>query len=467
MTRRLFFTVLICLITVSSGFAARLADPRSMTFTPLDFRIPKGERVLLANGVPVYLLQDHELPIVNITVMLHAGSLYDPVGKAGLAALTGAQIRNGGTVKLPPAELDEQLEFMASSIISYFGDSQGIIRMSSLTRNLEQTMQLLSDLIFTPRFDQRRFDVARQQAIESIRRQNDDPKAMADRELQKIIYAGHPNGIVPTEQSISSITVSDMQQLHRRFVRSDNMILTVSGDFDRQKMLDSLNRLILPPKTRDRFLLPPLPEPADPDGKLLLYGAKQVNQSVIRMGHLGIGKDDPDLYAARVLNYILGGSFTSRLVSEVRSNQGLAYHIGSSFSIGNLFRGDFTIQTETKGGSTGKSIAIINGIIDTLRKEPVTEQELNLAKEAIINSFMFGFTSADSVVAQQARLEFYNYKPDYLDRYRDNIAAVTREDLLRVAKRLLQPERMKTVVVGDSRLFDRPLTDFGNVTPLK
>lgn len=466
MINHLLVAFIISLSVISSVFAAEPANPRNMTYPPLNFTIPKGERVVLENGTPVYLLQDHELPIVNITAMLHAGSLYDPAEKAGLASITGSQIRNGGSKKLAPAELDEQLEFMASSVVSYFGDSQGTVRMSSLTRNLDQTMQIFSDLIFTPRFDQQRLDVAKKQAIESIRRQNDDPKGLADRALQQAIFAGHPNGIIPTEQSISSITVRDMQDLHRRFVRADNMILTVSGDFDRQKMIAALNRLILPVRTRDRFLLPQLPEPKE-SGAEVIYGAKQVNQTVIRMGHLGIDKNDPDIYAARVLNYILGGGFTSRLVSEVRSNQGLAYHISSNFTVGNLFRGDFVIQTETKVESTAKTIGIINDIIGKIRREPVSEQELNLAREAIVNSFMFGFTTPDSVVAQQARLEFYNYRPDYLERYRDNIAAVTREDILRVAKRLLQPERMKLVVVGDSQKFDRPLTDFGNVTPLK
>ncbi|MDD2499449.1 MAG: pitrilysin family protein [Geobacter sp.] len=463
---RLFLAGLVSIFWLSTTYAAEPANPRSMTFPALNFNIPKAERVQLKNGTPVYLLQDHELPLATISALIRTGSVYDPADKSGLAALTGSQLRGGGTRNLAPAELDRELEFMASSVESSFGADLGSVSLTSLTKNLDRTLQIFSDVLFQPRFDEKRLEVARRQALEMIRRQNDDPKELGDRELQKALYAGHPLGTMPTAATISAVKQSDLQSFHQRFVRPDNMILTVAGDFDRTAMLAALNRLIGQVRPEGHLHLPEVPQVKLQFVPAVLYAPKQVNQTVIRLGHLGITKDDPDLYAIRVLDFILGGSFTSRLMLEIRTNQGLAYNVGSHFDVGRRFTGSFSAETETKAEATAKTIGLMTSIIAGVRTEPVTEQELRLAKDSIINSFLFGFTTPASIVTQQARLEFYGYQSDYLDRYRDRIAAVTREDILRAAQKHLHPDAFKLVVVGNQQGFDKPLATFGAVTTL-
>lgn len=466
MKLRVLLVGLISIFCLSAASAAELANPRNMTFPALSFSIPKAERVVLQNGMPVYLLQDHELPIVTISALIHTGSVYDPADKSGLAVLTGSQLRGGGTNELAPAVLDAELEFMASSVESSFGSDLGTVSLTSLTKNLDRTLQLFSDVLFRPRFDEKRLEVARRQALEMIRRQNDDPKELGDRELQKALYAGHPLGVIPTAATVAAVKRSDLQAFHQRFVRPDNMILTVAGDFDRTNMLAALNRLVGSVHTAGELRLPVIPQVKLQFAPAVLYAPKQVNQSVIRLGHLGITKDDPDLYAIRVLDFILGGSFTSRLMMEIRTNQGLAYNVGSHFDVGRHFIGSFTAETETKAEATAKTIGLMSSIIAAIRTEPVSEQELKLAKDSIINSFLFGFTTPASIVVQQARLEFYGYQPEYLERYRERIAAVTREELLQAAKKHLHPEAFKLVVVGDQKGFDKPLSSLGAVTTL-
>jgi zinc protease len=461
--------VIVCIISIfcfSSVHAAEPVNPRTMAFPPLTYRLPKAERVLLKNGTPVYLMQDHELPIVTISALIHTGSVYDPADKSGLASLTGSQLRGGGSQTLTPAVVDAELEFMASSVESSFGSDLGAVTLTSLTKNLDRTLQIFNDLLFYPKFDEKRLEVARRQALEAIRRQNDDPKELADRELQKMMYAGHPLGNVPTAATISSIKRSDLQAFHRRFVRPDTMILTVSGDFDRSALLATLNRLVGSVPAAGALQKPEITQVNLQFVPAVLHAQKQVNQSVIRLGHLGITKDDPDLYAIRVLDFILGGSFTSRLMMEIRTNQGLAYNVGSHFDVGRRFTGSFTAETETRAEATAKTIALMTTIINSVRTAPVTEQELKLAKDSIVNSFLFGFTTPNSIVSQQARLEFYGYQSDYLDRYRERIAAVTREDIQRAARKHLHPDAFKLVVVGDQKNFDKPLSTFGNVKML-
>lgn len=467
MIRQLLFIIacLFCIATAST--AAEQINPRTMQFKPLAYSIPKSERVLLTNGIPVYLLQDKELPIVSISAMIHTGSVYEPPEKAGLAGLTGSLLRGGGTDQLSPAALDDELEFMASAVESSFGTEQGTVSMTSLTRNLPRTLQIFSDVLLKPRFDQQRFEIARKQSLEALRRQNDDPKELGDRELHKAIYAGHPLGRFPTTETLAAISRDDLLRFHRQFVQPANIMLAISGDFDRTSLLATLNKTLGSMKIANNTPLPAIPPvPAHNIPETLLV-EKQINQSVIRLGHQGITKDSPDLYALRVLDYILGGSFTSRLMMEIRTNQGLAYHVGSHFDVGRRFTGSFTAETETRADATLKTVGLMTSIIDGIRKEPVSEQELKLAKESIINSFLFGFTSASSVVAQQARLEFYGYAPDYLDRYRERIAAVTRDDILQAARKHLRPDAFKLLVVGDPKRFDKPLGEPGKITILK
>lgn len=462
---RLLLVLAVILTVTFPAFAADVLPitPRTMNFPELRFEIPKAERIVLESGMPVYLLRDPELPIVNITAMVHTGSVYEAAAKSGLAGMTGVVMRSGGAGDLTAEQVDSELEFMASAVESSIGSDMGSVTLTSLTKNFQKTLRIFADVLLRPAFDKERVEIARRHLVESIRRQNDDPKALADRELDKVIYAGHPLGHVPTFASAAAITRQEMIEFHRRFYRPENMILAVSGDFDRSTIIKELNSLFGGGRKAAPSELPVVPQPVMEFAPAVLFSKKEINQSVIRMGHLGITKDNPDLYALRLLDYILGGSFTSRLTMEIRTNQGLAYNVESHFDVGRQFTGTFNAGTETKAESTGKSIMLMKKIIGGMTDALVTEQELKTAKEYIINSFMFGFTTPASIVTQRARLEFYNYPSDYLEKYRDNISRVTREDLLAAAQRHLKPEGFKLVVVGDPIKFDQPLSTFGPV----
>lgn len=463
------FVSICLLVTLAATVSAadqQPANPRTMKFPELSFQIPKAERVVLECGMPVYLLRDTELPIINMTAMVRAGSVYEPAAKSGLSEIVGTVMRSGGAGGLAPEKMDDDLEFMASSVESGIGSDMGTVSLSALKKNFSRTLQIFSDVLFRPDFSDKRVEIARRQSIESLRRQNDDPKEIAVREINRAIYVGHPLGETATFESIGSISRQDLVDFHRRFYRLDNMILSVSGDFDRTALLKELNAAFKPVKSRSALTLPEIPQPKLQFRGEVLYGKKEVSQTVIRMGHLGLSKDNPDIYAVRLLDYILGGSFTSRLTMEIRTNQGLAYNVGSHFDIGRRFTGSFIAETETKAESTAKAISLMTKIISDLTKEPVSDGELNAAREYMINSFMFGFTTPASIVTQRARLEYYSYPDGYLEQYRDNIARVTKTDILNAAQKYLHPDAFKLVVIGDTAKFDQPLSSFGNVREL-
>ena len=416
--------------------------------------------------MPVYLLRDTELPIINMTAMVRVGSVYEPAAKSGLSGMVGNVMRSGGAGGTAPEKMDDELEFMASAVESVIGIDMGTVSLSALKKNFGRTLQIFSDVLLRPDFSEKRVEIARRQTIENLRRQNDDPKEIAGREINRAIYAGHPLGEITTFESISSITRQDLVDFHRGFYRLDNMILSVSGDFDQTTLIKELNSVFKPVKNRTPLALPEVSQPKERFQDEVLYGKKDVNQTVIRMGHLGLSKDNPDIYAVRLLDYILGGSFTSRLTMEIRTNQGLAYSVGSHFDIGRRFTGSFIAETETKAESTAKAINLMKKIIAELTKEPVSDGELNAAREYMINSFMFGFTTPASIVNQRARLEYYGYPEGYLEQYRDNIAKVTKTDILNAARKYLHPEAFKLVVIGDAAKFDQPLSTLGKVREL-
>lgn len=458
--------LMVSLITQGCATQQPLANPRSIKFTELDFQIPKAERVVLDCGMPVYLLRDTELPIINMSAMVRVGSVYEPATKSGLSGMVGSVMRSGGAGGLTPEKMDDELEFMASAVESGIGADMGTVSLTTLKKNFTRTLQIFSDVLLRPDFSEKRVEIFRRQTIEGLRRQNDDPKEIAGREINRAIYADHPLGEIVTFETISSITRQDLVEFHRSFFRLDNMILSVSGDFDRDSLLKELNAIFIPVKQSSVLLLPEVPQPNQQFLGEIIYGKKDVNQSVIRMGHLGLNKDTPDIYAVRLLDYILGGSFTSRLTMEIRTNQGLAYSIGSQFDIGRRFTGSFIAQTETKAESTVKAINLMKTIIEGMTKEPVSDAELNAAREYMINSFMFGFTSPASIVSQRARLEYYNYPEGYLEKYRDNIAKVSKTDILTAAQKYLKPDAFKLVVIGDAAKFDKSLSTMGKVREL-
>ena len=466
--KRLLLSICFLVTSLASVFAADLplANPRTMKFPELNFKIPMAERVVLECGMPVYLLRDTELPIINMTAMVRVGSVYEPAAKSGLSGMVGSVMRSGGAGGLAPEQMDDELEFMASAVESGIGGDMGTVSLTTLKKNFSRTLQIFSDVLLRPDFSDKRVEIVRRQIIESLRRQNDDPKDIAGREINRAIYAGHPLGDIATFDSISSITRRDLVDFHQRFYRLDNMIISVSGDFDRATLLKELNSVFKALPIRDVLSLPEIRQPKQQFQGEVIYGKKDVNQSVIRMGHLGLSKDSPDVYAVRLLDYILGGSFTSRLTMEIRTNQGLAYNVGSHFDIGRRFTGTFIAETETKAESTAKAINLMKKIIADLTREPVTDSELNAAREYMINSFMFGFTTPASIVTQRARLEYYGYPDGYLEQYRNNIAKVTKADILNAARKYLHPDAFKLVVVGDAAKFDQQLSTQGSVREL-
>jgi predicted Zn-dependent peptidase len=443
-----------------------LKHPRNMFFPPLTFVLPKAERTVLSNGMVLFLCQDPEIPLIKVTALIRTGSIYDPAPKSGLAQLTATLLRTGGTVDQTPQAINEALEFMAAELEFPMGRESGAASLSVQKKDFPHALPLLANLFTKPGFDPIQLDLAKKQEIESIRRSNDNPEEIAYREFRRFLYEGNPRGQIPTIESIESIQREDLVGFHRQFYKPNNIILGISGDFAKAEMITSLEKAF-GGWGRSLIEFPFVSTPAPHDKKLIYYAPKDLPQSTILMGHLSIPLNHPDYIPFKVLNFILGGGgFNSRLTREIRSNQGLAYNVGSFYQ-GRIGYGVFGAFCQTKSSSTHKVISLIYEITAGLKKEVPTFEELDWAKKTLINQFIFSFTSSASIVSQEMQLEYDGLPEDYLEKYQERVGAVTFEDLERVAGKHLHPEKSLLLVVGQEENFDQPLSSLGPVNRIE
>jgi zinc protease len=437
------------------------SHPGQLTFEPLTFQVPEVDRLELANGMRLYFREDRELPLVQITVMVEAGSIADPAAKTGQGALFAAGLRGGGAGDRSPAELDEHLARLAADLSVGTDTYATTLGLSLRAADLPAGLGVLEDLLRRPVFDATRLEISRRQMLEGIRRQDDNPGSVASRALLRAIYGDHPLGRTPTVESVAAITREDLLAFHGQYFHPNNLWLAISGDVDRQALLDLLEGVFgdWPHQPVAPQLVPPVDAQPRP---VVLVGDRDLPQTTILLGTLGIDKDAPDLHAVRVMNYILGGGgFNSRLMREVRSDRGLAYSVYSSFQVGRRLPGPFIAGSETRSATTVTVARLMREQMRIMRSQPVTPEELRLAKESLINSFVFAFTDSHEIVTQTMRLDFYDYPPDYLQTYRDRVAAVSEDDVLQAARKHLRSEELTVVLVGAAEAFAAELAELG------
>lgn len=442
---------------------AQAQHPRDLKYPPLRLQPPRAERHTLSNGIQVFVLEDHELPIFQMELWVRAGWQFEPLEKIGLGGLFEEVMRDGGTPTRPPEALNRELELMPASVETWMAEEAAGIRCSCLARDIPRTLEICADVLLHPAFPEDKVRQRKQEAFEEIRRRNDRANAIAHREFLHLLYGPkHPSGWRSEFETIEPITREDLAAYHRAFFAPEGAVISASGDFRVPEFLARLQELLGGWKGSPAAG-PMLPVVQGDTARAVFLVSKDVAQSHIRIGHLGVKRHNPDRFALIVLNEILGGGgFTSRFVREIRSRRGLAYNVYSYFTEGRD-RGVLAAAAETKAESTAETIALMLQMIQDLREKPVTEQELATAKESILNSFVFRFDSLGKIVNQRLHLYYYGFPEDYLETYEARMSRVTKEDVLRVARTYLHPDRSVILAVGNPDKFDRPLSEFGPV----
>ena len=459
------------LIAVASIFASRSqATAQADTWQQIQipslpsFKPPQPKRVELKNGMVIFLQEDHELPLIDGTARIRGGSVNEPAGKAGLVDMYGEVWRTGGTKTQTGDQLDDFLEVRAAKVETGGGPDSTTISWSCLKGDLDDVFKAFVDVLQNPEFRADKLDIAQKEEFDGISRRNDDVGEIAHRESVKLGYGpNNPYARVPEYATVASVTRQDLIDWHGKYVHPNNIILGVSGDFDSAAMearlraaFDSWPKGPAAPRKID-VKYSPAPS------AYYLVSKEDVNQSNIHMVALGTTRDNPDYYAISVFNEAFGGGFSSRLFNDIRTKRGLAYSVGGGVGTNFGHPGILQVTIGTKSQSTIEAIQAATEDIENLSKQPITDDEIQRAKDAILNAFIFRLDSPDKILAERMTYEYYGYPPDWLDKFQEEVKKVAAADVNRVASKYLHRNQMAVLVVGNPKEFEKPLSSLGPV----
>jgi zinc protease len=427
-----------------------------------EIQLPQYERYKLANGMVVYLMQDHQLPLVSGTALIRTGTRLEPAEKVGLAEITTTVMRTGGTEQHSPEALNELLEDRAAVVETGIDNTSATVSFSALSEDLPTTFNLFAEVIKEPAFAPEQFALAQTQTRGAIARRNDDPGDIASREFKKLIYGDtSPYARTVEYATLDQISREDARQFYQTYVRPENIILGIVGDFEPAAMKQQIEQAFggwNPPPAPKAAPLPQISQQRQ--GGIFFADQPQLTQSSILFGHLGGKLDSPDYPALSVLNGVLNG-FGGRLFNEVRSRQGLAYSVYGFWQPNYDYPGLFIAGGQTRSEATVPFVQSLHQEIERLRSEPISEAELTYAKDSILNSFVFNFENPSQTLARLMRYEYFGYPADFIFQYQRGVKAATAQDVQRVANKYLHPDRAVTLVVGNAKAIQPPLGNLG------
>jgi zinc protease len=455
-------------VSVAIGQTKPVASYKGIKYPPLhNVKVPEPLRYELANGMVVFILEDHELPTFGASAMIHTGGRLVPAEKVGLGGITGSVMRTGGTTTRSGDELDKLLDRLGASVETGIQADAGTAFISSLKEDSDTALSILSDVMRNPAFPEDKIALAKTQVLDSIGRRNEDSHGIVQREFSHVIYGkGSPYGRQPEYDTVNAITREDLVQFHHKYFQPENVILGVWGDFKTADM-----KLLIEKEfgswPRGGMPKPEVPS-VDPAARnrsgVYVIDKDDVNQSEVLVGALGGKRSDPDYYANVVTAQILGGGFGSRLLNRIRTDEGLAYSTFASWGAQYDHPGTYLAGAGTKSGTTIKAIGLIKEELKKMGEAEPKDLEFQRAKDFILKGQSFDFDSTAKIVERLMTYEYSGYPLDTLKKFNENIAKVTKADVLRVAKQYWQPEKMAIVILGKSADFDQPPSSLGPVT---
>ena len=410
--------------------------------------MPPIQRTVLANQLVLLVCEEHSLPFVTFQLLIDSGSRRDPSGEEGLSHLTARGLLLG-TSKRNVNAINEELDFMGASLNSSSSRDYATLSLRVLKKDLDKGFDLFMEVLTQPTFPEEEIQREVEKTLAAIQSAEDQPEVVAEKEFQKTLFLKSPyaHPVEGTKESVSRLTREAVLRFYRAYYHPNHSILTIVGDLT----ADEVKTKLLP--HLEKWQMAKIPE-----ASFITSFAKEqktvkinrpITQANIILGHSGVSRENPDFYALTVMNYILGGGgFASRLVEQIRNKRGLAYSVASFFDPGK-YPGSFQIVLQTKNSSAREAISLSLQQIELIQKEPVSEKELEGAKKYLIGSFPMRLDTQGKLANFLTQVEYYGLGLDYPEKYPSLINSVTREEVLRVARKYLHPENYILIVVAN------------------
>lgn len=424
-----------------------------------DLKLPEPDVYVLGNGIKVFVLEDRTLPTFRLVGYFPGAAVWDESGKAGQAWLTATLIRTGGTGELTPTEVDTVLGRTGAVIEVTANQEEAVLGLRCLKEDRVEMVRLAAAMFSTPRFDPKALELARRQALVGLMTLKEEPLQLLDRHFPELIYGAESAWArIVTEASLLILSQEDIVSFYQHHYRPDQMILGVSGDFNKEELIQELEAS-LGGWTVNVNESAELQWPAAGEHETqALFMPKAVEQASIRLGHIGITRENPDKYAVLLANFVLGGSgaLTSQLGKTIRSSQGQAYSVWSQYGIERV-PGIFAMSAQTEASQTLAVIQSMQEVLKRLMTDGVSEEELNEARQSIVRALLFEYETRYGIVADWVKFEFRGYPRNYLQLFMKKIEEVDVATVNKVLKKYFQPDKLSLLVVGPEALW-QPLT---------
>jgi predicted Zn-dependent peptidase len=464
--------VVVLLITVALAVpaGAEQAPDRSKAPSPGQapaLKIPPIERRTLTNGLRVWIVQMHEVPVVDVSLVVTSGAAADPTGKYGLASFTAAMLDEGAG-KYNALDLADAVEFLGASLTTGSSFDSSLVNLHTPASKLDQALPLLADVVLRPTFAQNEIDRIRKERLAALLQARDNPASVAAAAFARLVYgAGHRYGTLTmgTESSNSGISAEDMRAFYTANYQPQNAGIIVVGDITPQSVLPKLQQAFGSWKNGAAIAKPTLPPvPQSAARQIYLIDKPGAAQSQIRMGGVGVPRMTPDYYILDVLNTMLGGSFTSRLNQNLREEHGYTYGAGSAFDM-RATAGPFYAAAGVQTDKTVESLTEFFKEVDGMRTPPPVD-ELNKVRNLLALGFPGEFETTSNMAGKLTELFVYGLEDSFFGEYVPRIEAVTATELERASKQYIASDRFTVVVVGDLSKIEQPIRD-ANFGPVK
>lgn len=469
--RKLAATLAAFVITLSS-VATLAQQPLDRTKVPAPgtspvLQVPTWTRTQLANGATLIVSERHNLPLISFTMTFVGGSnQFEPANRRGVASMTASMLTEGTKTKTGD-QLSDALQMLGSGVSARVGGEDGSLGFVSTSANFEPTLAILSDMMLNSVFPEEALERLRGRTLVSLTQAKDEPTVIGSQVFAKVLYGdAHPYGQRVTETSVKAITRDDIVAFQKAYFQPGRAIITVVGDITAVKAKSILDKALAAwPKGGEKpaFDYPKLPELQT--AKIYLVDKPGAAQSVVGIGLPGPPRHTPDYFALQVLNTILGGQFQSRLNANIREQKGYSYGVNSAFSYGRgpgAFRAGGSIFTAKTDAALIEFMKELKGIVG---ERPITDEEIKTAKESLIQGLPQRFASVTAINNAVTSLAVQNLGDDYYQTYAAKVSAVTKDDLLRVAKKYIDLSHLAIVIVGDREKVEAALKAT-NIAPI-